>query len=67
MRIKCITIDDEPLVLRLISGYIKQFPFLELVGMFERNSVDLWYYLQLASAYQRYLPFARLRAGFDQR
>ncbi|TWJ03374.1 LytTR family two component transcriptional regulator [Mucilaginibacter frigoritolerans] len=35
MKIKCIAIDDEPLALRLISGYISRFPFLELVGTFE--------------------------------
>lgn len=30
--IKCIAIDDEPLALRQIAGYIKKIPFLELVA-----------------------------------
>jgi two-component system LytT family response regulator len=30
--IKCIAIDDEPLALRQIAGYISKTPFLELIG-----------------------------------
>jgi len=33
--IKCITIDDEPLALKQIAGYINKTPFLELAGQFE--------------------------------
>lgn len=33
--IRCIAIDDEPLALEQISGYIQKTPFLELSGMFE--------------------------------
>jgi len=33
--IRCIAIDDEPLALRQIIGYIKKTPFLELAGQFE--------------------------------
>lgn len=32
MKIKCLTIDDEPLALNLVSGYVERTPFLELVG-----------------------------------
>jgi two-component system LytT family response regulator len=32
MIIKCIAIDDEPLAVKKISGYIRQTPFLELVA-----------------------------------
>ncbi len=48
---RCIAIDDEPLALRQISGYISKIPFLELVATFrsavsaqewlQENSVDL--------------------------
>ncbi|MBE6195213.1 MAG: response regulator transcription factor [Rikenellaceae bacterium] len=48
---KCIAIDDEPLALRQISGYISKIPFLELVSTFrsavaaqewlKENSTDL--------------------------
>ncbi len=29
--LRCITIDDEPLALQLISSYVREIPFLELV------------------------------------
>ncbi len=35
MNIKCIAIDDEPLALQLISGYINKFPLLHLLNTFE--------------------------------
>lgn len=34
MKIKCIAIDDEPLALEQLSGYIRKTEFLELVGTF---------------------------------
>lgn len=34
MTLNCIAIDDEPLALNLISGFINQTPFLELKGRF---------------------------------
>ena len=34
MAMKCIAIDDEPLALRQISGYISKIPFLELSATF---------------------------------
>lgn len=34
MTMKCIAIDDEPLALRQISGYIAKIPFLELAATF---------------------------------
>lgn len=33
MKIKCIAIDDEPLALKQIGGYITKTPFLESVGL----------------------------------
>jgi two-component system LytT family response regulator len=35
MVLKCIAIDDEPLALKLIGGYVARFPFLQLVNAFE--------------------------------
>jgi two-component system, LytTR family, response regulator LytT len=32
MTIKCLAIDDEPLALGMMSGYISKTPFLELIG-----------------------------------
>lgn len=39
MRIKCICIDDEPLALKQISGYIRKTPFLELEAEC-RNAIE---------------------------
>ena len=49
----CIAIDDEPLALKQIAGYIQKTPFLELKGQFEsafeaisflnENEVDLMF------------------------
>lgn len=33
--IRCIAIDDEPLALKQLSGYIEKTPFLELAGAFD--------------------------------
>ena len=33
--IRCIAIDDEPLALQQMAGYIQKTPFLELTGQFE--------------------------------
>lgn len=41
---KCIAIDDEPMALELISGYIKKTPFLEFVADFT-NPFDAMNYL----------------------
>lgn len=50
-KLRCIAIDDEPLALRLVSGYIEKFQQLELLQVFEdaisaaeylrKNPVDL--------------------------
>ena len=52
-KLKCIAIDDEPLALRQIAGYIQKIPFLELVsqcpsamaafGALEKESIDLMF------------------------
>ncbi|HYV95403.1 MAG TPA: LytTR family DNA-binding domain-containing protein [Chitinophagales bacterium] len=34
-KIKCIIIEDEPLAIKVLSGYISQVPFLELQGAFK--------------------------------
>lgn len=35
MLLKCIAIDDEPLALKLIAGYVARLPFLQLLNTFE--------------------------------
>lgn len=39
MNIRCIAVDDEPLALRLVTSFIAQTPFLELVNSYA-NAVD---------------------------
>ncbi len=38
-KVKCIAVDDEPLALALVCGFIEQTNFLELVGKFE-NAIE---------------------------
>jgi two-component system, LytTR family, response regulator LytT len=44
--IKTIAIDDEPLALQLVKGYISRTPFLELAASFD-NPLDAMEYLQI--------------------
>jgi len=39
MKIKCIAVDDEPLALELLSKFIEQTSFLELIGKFS-NAIE---------------------------
>ena len=45
MRIKCLSIDDEPLALDIIKAYCEKIPFLNLVGTFG-NALDTLDYLR---------------------
>lgn len=48
MKIKCITVDDEPLALNMVSSFVTQTPFLELVAAFD-NAIDALDYIQTNS------------------
>jgi two-component system LytT family response regulator len=53
MKIKCLAVDDEPLALKQIGGYIKKTPFLELIALcnnafdamevIRKDSIELMY------------------------
>lgn len=45
MKIKCLAIDDEPLALKQIGGYIKKTPFLELVSLCN-NALDAMSFME---------------------
>lgn len=45
MKIKCITIDDEPLALNMVSSFVEQTPFLELVAAFD-NAISALDFIQ---------------------
>src|ERR1700761_9218376 len=34
-KIKCIIVEDEPLAVKVLSDYVREVPFLELVGSFK--------------------------------
>lgn len=48
-KIKCIIVEDEPLAVRLLSGYIQQVPYLELCGTF-REAISAGNHLQKEKA-----------------
>lgn len=45
MKIRCITVDDEPLALNMVSTFVKKTPFLELAASFD-NAIDALDYIQ---------------------
>lgn len=45
MKIKCVTVDDEPLALDMINSFVKLTPFLELEKTFD-NAIDALNYIQ---------------------
>jgi two-component system LytT family response regulator len=45
MKIRCIAIDDEPLALKQIGGYIRKTPFLELVSLCN-NALDAMAFME---------------------
>lgn len=44
MELKCIAVDDEPLALEMVSGFIRQTSFLSLAGQFE-NAIEALSYI----------------------
>ena len=40
MRLTCSVVDDEPLAVELMEGYVRKTPFLELKGAFYSASTD---------------------------
>ncbi len=44
MELKCIAVDDEPLALEMVSGFIRQTSFLSLQGQFE-NAIEALNYI----------------------
>ncbi|WP_372776512.1 LytR/AlgR family response regulator transcription factor [Mangrovibacterium sp.] len=45
MKIRTITIDDEPLALKLLSSYVEKTPYMELLGEFD-NPLDAMEFLE---------------------
>lgn len=38
MKLRCLVIDDEPLAVELMEGYVRKTPFLELAGSYESGT-----------------------------
>ncbi|MFP4024400.1 MAG: LytR/AlgR family response regulator transcription factor [Thiohalospira sp.] len=45
MNLKCIIVDDEPLAIAVIEGYLKKIPYIEIVGKFD-NALPVFEFLK---------------------
>lgn len=76
MKIKCVTVDDEPLALNMINSFVQQTPYLELLASFDTainalnyiqtNSVQLLF-LDIQMADFTGMELARVISGGDIR
>ncbi|RBL89829.1 LytR/AlgR family response regulator transcription factor [Chitinophaga flava] len=46
MKINCIIVEDEPLALERVRGYVEKLPYLQLMGTFD-NGIDAMVFLRL--------------------
>jgi len=42
---KCVIVDDEPLAITVIEGYLKKIPYIEIVGKFD-NAIPVYQFLK---------------------
>lgn len=45
MDLKCVIVDDEPLAIAVIEGYLKKIPYIEIVGKFD-NALPVFEFLK---------------------
>lgn len=45
MKLKCVIVDDEPLALTIIEGYLKKIPFIEILAKFE-SAIPVYEFLK---------------------
>lgn len=45
MNLKCVVVDDEPLAITIIEGYLKKIPYVEIIGRFE-NAIPVYEFLK---------------------
>ncbi len=45
MNLKCVVVDDEPLAIAVIEGYLKKIPYLEIIGKFD-NALPVFEFLK---------------------
>jgi DNA-binding LytR/AlgR family response regulator len=47
MKLKCVIVDDEPLALAILEGYLKKIPFIEILAKFE-SAIPVYEFLKQA-------------------
>ncbi len=45
MNLNCVIVDDEPLAITIIEGYLKKIPYIEIVGRFD-NAIPVYEFLK---------------------
>ncbi|MDA3954616.1 MAG: LytTR family DNA-binding domain-containing protein [Bacteroidales bacterium] len=45
MKLQCVIVDDEPLALVIIEGYLQKIPYIEIVGKFD-NAIPVYEFLK---------------------
>ncbi len=45
MKLQCVIVDDEPLAITIIEGYLKKIPYIEIVGKFD-NAIPVYEFLK---------------------
>ena len=58
MKLTCYVVDDEPLAVELMEGYVRKTPFLELKGSFYSASANALDYLLKPISYADFLESA---------
>jgi len=47
MKLKCVIVDDEPLALTILEGYLKKIPFIEILAKFD-SAIPVYEFLKQA-------------------
>ena len=45
MKLQCVIVDDEPLAITIIEGYLKKIPYVEIIGKFD-NAIPVYEFLE---------------------
>src|SRR6056297_1619758 len=45
MSLRCVVVDDEPLAITIIEGFLKKIPYIEVVGKFD-NAIPVFRFLK---------------------
>lgn len=45
MNLSCVIVDDEPLAITIIEGYLKKIPYIEIIGRFD-NAIPVYEFLK---------------------